>query len=368
MSGRLSVAVVAMASVALASCQRNSLRIEGDVKNLPDGPMTLAILDSSFHWQTVDTTEVRDGKFEFSGRMTLEQPECVVLSIGNQNMVVFAGNDDICMRGNALKPEDIEVCGSPLNETLVEYTRAMPGRERLAQIMAQMAAMGGDVDKREELTDEMHGIEKAQMEYIRRAIADNAETPLGPFLLFNNMGLFSYDEVESFQSAFRRAMPTHKYVRFLDQQLSAKQKINEALKRVELGRLAPDFVLLNEQGDSVRLSSLRGSVVLLDFWASWCAPCRKNNKTVVAVYNKFASKGLEVVGVSVDKVRADWLAAKEQDQLPGIQLLDNGSIAQTYGVRRIPASFLIDEAGVIVSKDSDNGNIFDDLEKRLTKK
>ena len=368
MSGRLSMAVVAVASVALASCQRNSLRIEGDVKNLPDGPMTLALLDSSFHWQIVDTAEVRDGRFVFSGGVNLEQPECVVLSIGNQNMVVFAGNDDVCMKGNALKPEDIEVCGSPLNKTLAEYTQGMPGCDRLAQIMAQMAAMGGDVDKREELTEEMHGIEKAQMDYIRHAIADNAATPLGPFLLFNNMGLFSYDEVESFQSAFRKAMPTHKYVRLLDQQLAARRQINEALKRVELGRLAPDFVLLNEQGDSVSLCSLRGSVVLLDFWASWCAPCRKNNKTVVEVYKKFASKGLEVVGVSVDKDRADWLTAKEQDQLPGIQLIDNGGVAQAYGVQRIPASFLIDETGVIVSKDSDNGNIFDDLEKRLTKK
>lgn len=362
------MAAVVVASVALASCQRNSLRIEGDVRNLPDGPMTLALLDSSFHWQAVDTTEVREGKFVFSGGVNLEQPECVVLNIGNQNMVVFAGNDDVCMKGNALKPEDIEVCGSPLNKTLVKYTQGMPGRDRLAQIMAQMAALGGDVDKREELTEEMHGIEKAQMDYIRHAIADNAATPLGPFLLFNNMGLFSYDEVESFQSAFRKAMPTHKYVRFLDQQLAARRQISEALKRVELGSLAPDFVLLNEQGDSVSLSSLRGSVVLLDFWASWCAPCRKNNKTVVEVYKKFASKGLEVVGVSVDKDRADWLTAKGHDGLPGIQLIDNGGVAQTYGVQRIPASFLIDETGVIVSKDSDNGNIFDDLEKRLTKK
>lgn len=121
-----------------------------------------------------------------------------------------------------------------------------------------------DVDRQEELTDEAHEIEKTQLEYIKRKITDNADSPLGPFILFNNMSLFSYEEVESFQSLFRANIPTHKYVHFLENELIARRAQNEALKRVEIGCKAPDFVLSTNGSDTLRLSSLNGKIILLD--------------------------------------------------------------------------------------------------------
>lgn len=367
MSRRLhQAAVTLIASVALVACQRNSLRIDGDIKNLPDGPITLARLDSTFHWQPVDTAQSRNGRFTFDGRVSLPQAECVVLSVANQNMVVFAGNDNVYMTGNALRPEDIEVTGSSLNDDLVNFANNVPGKERLAQIMAQLAVMGPDVDRREELNDEVVEIQKSQLDYIRRCIYDNATSPLGPFILFNNMSLFSFEEVETFLATFKRSMPTHPYIHFLEREINNRREQNEALKRVQLGCPAPDFPLTSNPDDTLRLSSLRGKIVLLDFWTPADIRSRKNNETIAAVNSKFSQMGLEVVGVAINTDSVGWRNAISSDKLPGHQLLDDGSISALYGISTVPTSFLIDKVGNIVSRDK-TGNIFDDLGTQIRK-
>lgn len=367
MSARLTSAVAILASVALASCQRNSLRIEGDIQNLPDGPMTLAVLDSTLHWTPIDTTQVNDGKFSFDNGMQIAQPECLVLTVGSQNMILFAGNDNIRMKGNALRPEDINVRGSKINKELATFAQNLPGKDRLIQIKAQMATLEADVDKQEELADEIQAIEKSQLDYIRRSIADNVASPLGPFILFSNLSLFTYEEAEAYHAIFNVNIPSHKYVRFLKQELDRRRTLNEARKRVQVGRIAPDFVIEAQPGqDTIKLSSLRGSIVLLDFWASWDEMSRKNNQTIHAVFNKFQQMGLSVVGVSTDRIPDDWKAAVMADQLPGHQILDDGSIAELYGVTQLPASFLIDQSGRIISSDK-VGMIFQNIGKGLSK-
>jgi peroxiredoxin len=118
------------------------------------------------------------------------------------------------------------------------------------------------------------------------------------------------------------------------------------------GRLAPDIKLFTPQGDSVSLSSLRGKVVLIDFWASWCGPCRKENPYVKAVYEKYKDKGFEIYGVSLDNNMRNWQAAIAKDGLTWTHVSDlkgwKSSAAKLYGVRSIPQTFLIDREGRIV--------------------
>lgn len=121
--------------------------------------------------------------------------------------------------------------------------------------------------------------------------------------------------------------------------------------QIKANQPAPDLSLPDGNGNAVQLSGLKGSVVLIDFWASWCGPCRMNNPHLVKLYAKYHQKGLEILGVSLDANGEAWKAAIGQDGLPWLQVNDNkgwnAASAAVYGVESIPASFLLDKDGVI---------------------
>ena len=121
--------------------------------------------------------------------------------------------------------------------------------------------------------------------------------------------------------------------------------------QVKNGMAAPELSLPDAKGQILRLSDLKGKVVLIDFWASWCTPCRKNNPHLVALYRKLHGKGFEIFGVSIDEDPADWQEAIAKDKIDWPQVNDHlgwrAVSAQTYGVEAIPASYLIDRQGII---------------------
>ncbi len=132
------------------------------------------------------------------------------------------------------------------------------------------------------------------------------------------------------------------------------QAVAESMKRLMVGSTAPDISNKTPEGGTLALSELRGQYVLLDFWASWCRPCRMENPNVVKAYNKYHKSGFEILGVSLDQKRDKWLQAIEQDGLPWKHISDLGGWqsqpAAAYGISSIPATFLLDKDGVIIGK------------------
>ncbi|MFA6951313.1 MAG: TlpA disulfide reductase family protein, partial [Lentimicrobiaceae bacterium] len=137
------------------------------------------------------------------------------------------------------------------------------------------------------------------------------------------------------------------------------------LERVEPGKVAPDFTMNDPEGNPVTLSQLRGKVVLIDFWASWCGPCRKENPNVVAAYKKYHEKGFDIIGVSLDRDITSWKKAIADDNLTWTHVSDlqywNSAVGKQYGIMSIPSNLLLDKNGVIIGKNLTG----EDLTKKL---
>jgi peroxiredoxin len=140
---------------------------------------------------------------------------------------------------------------------------------------------------------------------------------------------------------------------------SIQSKLDKIAKPIaaaaEVGTIAPDFSAPNPEGKSISLKESLGKVTIIDFWASWCNPCRAENPNVVALYNEFHSKGLNIIGVSLDKDAKKWKEAIAKDKLTWNQVSNlkdfEDPIAVTYGINAIPSTFILDAKGTIVAKD-----------------
>jgi peroxiredoxin len=345
--------VVVMAS--LTACQQNGTKISGNITGLGDTKAYLNKLSNGMPL-AMDTVDVKEGKFKFVIDSVIEPQLLVIFFEGKQEPVVFFGEKGsikISALADSLSKAKIE--GSKVNDIFKKFNDEMPGMMRSNAIREEFmqAQMGGDMSKVEGLRTEMEGIIEQQRTYVDKFVDDNTANAVGAFLALNIAPTMELPKFKEMIDKFEASLGTHVYVAEMKKMYGPMEKMANAMANLEIGKVAPDFTLLTKDGVEVTLSSFRGKYLLVDFWASWCAPCRQENPNVVAAYKKFNKKGFEILSVSVDEDREKWQEAIVTDKLTWSQVIDvrgEGSVAEIYAIQSIPTTFLLDREGVIVAK------------------
>lgn len=132
------------------------------------------------------------------------------------------------------------------------------------------------------------------------------------------------------------------------------------------GKTAPEIILPDATGKSIALSSLRGKIVLVEFWASWCGPCRRNNPFLSRLYHRYQSRGFEIYGISLDTEKGQWLEAVREDKIDWLQVMDPaGVVAEKWKVVYIPESILLDKTGKVILVNPDERKLEKELKQQM---
>lgn len=317
--------------------------IKGSLTGVKDS--TEVVLRGGSTGNIVAKDKVKKGAFTLKGKLT--EPDIFQVSFSGYQQVLdlFIFNDNITVSGNLAEPATVQVKGSP-TETDYESFKASfnPLFEELRS-KVQLINAEKNAASRDSLIKLYSVVRTRALTSAERFAREKPSSAVSSLALFAVMPLF--ENVEDLETAYRQLLPSARRGSF------AREIEKKFIGKV--GSQAIDFTQKDVDGKPVSLASFRGKYVLVDFWASWCKPCRMENPNVVTAYQSYKDKNFTVLGVSLDQSKPNWLAAIKADNLTWTHVSDlqywNNAVAQLYGIQSIPANLLIDPNGKIIARD-----------------
>jgi thiol-disulfide isomerase/thioredoxin len=356
----------------LISCNKagdNEYIISGTVKGIADGKtVILEKQDNMGQVVPLDTVKVKDGKFTMTG--SAKEPEIMLLQVETtQGKVPFVlENGDIKITIDKDSLQKSKFSGTYNNDVFTKFNDDLTKfqkefQKKLTSFQnANMAKMNAAQESKDTITinklmKEYQGIQKEGMEFYVKFAEGNPKALLSALIVDSMLNDPAVDlvRVKKIYAGFSPELKKYKPGKSIQSKLDKIAKPVSVAPAANVGSVAPDFTGPNPEGKSISLKQSLGKVTLVDFWASWCKPCRAENPNVVALYAKYHAKGLNILSVSLDKEASAWKAAIAKDKLTWNHVSNlkefEDPIALQYGINAIPSIYILDAKGVIIAKD-----------------
>ncbi|WP_423818708.1 TlpA disulfide reductase family protein [Salinimicrobium sp. TIG7-5_MAKvit] len=347
--------------ILMAACESENegYQISGTVQNAPDGQKLIIseLNDSNTQVVHIDTIEIKEGKFELD-LPEKEQPTISFLTVEGTrgNVVYIAGNSPVEF---TVYPDSIyssEISGGADNEVLSTYLESVKGVSKKMgehRNAAREAMMNKDSVALQNLQAFQEQLFKEDKQTKASLVESNPNSIVSVMILQDMLNTSAYSSAE-LKGFYEQLSPE---VKELPLAKIVKTRLDK-MSKTAVGSKAPEFSAPTPEGNELALNDALGKVTLVDFWASWCKPCRVENPNIVEVYKKYHDQGFNIIQVSLDRPgqKEKWIQAIEDDNLGAWNHVSNlmfwqDPVAVDYGIRAIPAAFLLDENGKIIAKD-----------------
>ena len=357
------IVFILLIGTILASCagQKDKYTINGKINGADSGMVYLQKFDVS-EWVKLDSAKLEKGVFTFKGKV--DMPEMWIVSYSPKQIFVpvFVENSKISVEIYADSTDKSIITGSATHDLYKLYQKQNDSLNKLVEACYKeykAAKDAGDSVKMKKADSVSDVLDNSLKKNIIGFAKAHSASVVGAYLVMRNAWQIELPELEGIAATFDTSLNRSTYVQ------SVKKRV-DILKAVQIGQVAPDFTLNDTTGKPVALSSLKGKILLVDFWASWCGPCRHENPNVVRAYQGYNKKGFDVLGVSFDTDHGKWVKAIKDDGLTWTHVSDlkgwGNAAGKLYGIMSIPANVLLDKDQIIIGRNLRG----EDLMKKLT--